>query len=68
VITVGTHHAKTHLSELLRRVASGDEVLILRGRKPVARLVPVEAPAGKRQLGMDSGAYVVPDDFDAPPG
>jgi len=64
--TVGIHHAKTHLSELLRRVATGEEILIVRGREPVARLVPADPVGPTRQLGMDAGAYDVPDDFDAP--
>lgn len=40
--TVGTFEAKTHLSELLDRVANGDEITITRNGKPIARLVPVE--------------------------
>lgn len=64
--SVGIHHAKTHLSELLRRVATGEEILILRGREPIARLVPAK-PVGKgRNLGIDRGLFVVPEDFDAP--
>lgn len=63
---VGIHHAKTHLSELLRRVATGEEIIIMRGQVPVARLVPAAAPEGRRKLGMDAGVYTVPDDFDAP--
>lgn len=39
---VGVHEAKTHLSRLLRRVEEGEEVTIVRGGEPVARLVPVE--------------------------
>jgi prevent-host-death family protein len=64
VAEVGVHEAKTTLSQLLRRVQAGEEVTILRGGTPVARLVPVK-PA-KRQLGQDVGRFVVPDDFDAP--
>ena len=64
--SVGIHQAKTHLSELLRRVATGEEIVIMRGNEPVARLVPVQPPAGRRQLAMDKGLYSVPDDFDAP--
>ena len=41
--TVGTFEAKTHLSELLDRVANGDEITITRNGKPVARLVPIDA-------------------------
>lgn len=61
---VGTHEAKTRLSELLRAVEAGEEIEILRGRDVIARLVPaVERHA--RRLGEDSGLFTVPDDFDA---
>jgi antitoxin (DNA-binding transcriptional repressor) of toxin-antitoxin stability system len=49
----------------LRLVEAGQEVEITRGGKPVAKLVPSEAPR-KRTLGTDEGAFVVPDDFDDP--
>ncbi len=62
---VGVHEAKTHLSRLLRRVAAGEEVVIARGGRPVARLVPVET-ARPRELGRDRGVFTVPEDFDAP--
>lgn len=62
---VGVHEAKTHLSQLLRRVAEGEEIEIHSNGRPVARPVPV-SPPGKRQLGYDKGKVVVPDDFDAP--
>jgi prevent-host-death family protein len=62
---VGVHEAKTHLSQLLRRVAEGEEIEIHSNGRPVARLVPI-APVGRRQFGHDRGKYVVPDDFDAP--
>jgi prevent-host-death family protein len=39
--TITTHEAKTHLSRLLAEVGQGGEVVIARGREPVARLVPV---------------------------
>ncbi len=62
---VGVHEAKTHLSRLLRRVAAGEEIVIARGGKPVARLVPVQH-SQQRELGRDVGVFEVPDDFDAP--
>jgi prevent-host-death family protein len=47
---VGTFEAKTHLSELLDRVANGDEITITRNGKPIARLVPVDpASASERR-------------------
>ncbi len=63
--TVNVHEAKTHLSRLLERVAAGDEVVIAKAGKPVARLVPMATP-GKRPLGLDAGKVWIADDFDAP--
>ena len=62
---VNVHEAKTHLSKLLRRVSAGEEILISRAGKPVARLVPVNPRPG-RVLGTDEGVFDVPDDFDSP--
>ncbi len=63
--TVGVHEAKTHLSRLLRRVAAGEEIVIARSGRPVARLVPA-APPSERRLGRDRGLFELPADFDAP--
>ena len=60
------HQAKTHFSRLLQRVANGEEVTIARAGVPVARLVRVELPTGRRSLGMDTGSVVMDPDFDAP--
>lgn len=62
---VNVHEAKTHLSRLLRQVAAGEEVVIARAGKPVARLVPVE-PRPRRVFGIDRGRFVVPEDFNTP--
>lgn len=65
MIEVGVHEAKSTLSELLRRVALGEEVTITRGGEPVAMLVP--APRrGPRRFGSDEGRFTVPEDFDDP--
>jgi prevent-host-death family protein len=48
--TVGAFEAKTHLSNLLEEVAHGEEVLITRHGKPLARLVPVESGVRERRL------------------
>jgi prevent-host-death family protein len=50
---VTVHEAKTHLSRLLERVEAGEEIVIARGRTPVARLLPVERP---RRTGRRFGA------------
>src|ERR1035437_3262584 len=45
------HQAKTHFSRLLKEAEAGKEVIVLRGKKPVARLVPIEEPeAPKRRI------------------
>ncbi|MGA9159859.1 MAG: type II toxin-antitoxin system Phd/YefM family antitoxin [Actinomycetota bacterium] len=64
--TVNVHEAKTHLSRLLERVENGEEIVIARAGKPVARLVPIEAAAGKRPLGLYKGQIWMSDDFDEP--
>ena len=62
---VNVHEAKTHLSRLLKRVEGGDEVVIGRAGRAVARLVRIAA-RGKRPLGLDKGKGWIADDFDAP--
>jgi prevent-host-death family protein len=39
-VTVTIHQAKTHLSRLLQHVAQGEEVIVCRGKQPVAKIVP----------------------------
>lgn len=62
---VGVHEAKTKLSQLLRRVAGGEEIVITRSGEPVAKLVPARSRR-KRVLGYDVGRFHIPEDFDAP--
>ncbi len=62
---VSVHEAKTHLSRLLRRVELGEEIIIARSGKPVARLMAIEQPR-RRQFGLDRGKFEVPDDFNDP--
>ena len=64
---VNVHHAKTHLSKLLRRVEAGEDVVIGRGGQPVARLTRV-APEdlAPRPLGTWRGRVEIADAFDAP--
>jgi prevent-host-death family protein len=63
---VNIHEAETHFSRLLERVAMGEEVIISKGGKPVAKLVPVDALPKKRLLGSAKGKFTVPDDFNDP--
>lgn len=64
--TVKIHEAKTHFSALISDVQSGEEIIIARGDKPVAKLVRIdEPPKGKRVLGRDAGQpFYIADDFD----
>jgi len=63
--TYNMHEAKTHLSKLAERAAQGEEIVIARNGRPVARLVPM--PERKqRKLGLAKGQIWISDDFDAP--
>jgi len=63
--TVSVYDAKTHLSRLLDAVAAGDEVVITRNGKPVARLVRAEA-VPRRRFGTLPNIATVGLDFDEP--
>ncbi|MBA4379711.1 MAG: type II toxin-antitoxin system prevent-host-death family antitoxin [Anaerolinea sp.] len=61
------HEAKTHFSKLLERVMRGEEVVIARAGKPVARLLPFTIEAiSPRVPGIDKGKVTIMPDFDAP--
>jgi prevent-host-death family protein len=62
---VNIHAAKTHLSRLLEKAADGEEIVIAKAGKPLARLVPVESRP-RRKLGMLAGSMHLPKDFGAP--
>ena len=59
---VNVHEAKTHLSRLLVQAENGEEVVIARNGKPVARLSPVRK-RGKRQPDAFKGKIVIPESF-----
>jgi prevent-host-death family protein len=62
--TVTIHQAKTNLSKLIARVEAGEEVVIMRGKNPVARLEPVAKKKGKRVPGLLKGKIPdLPDEF-----
>jgi prevent-host-death family protein len=63
---VNIHHAKTHLSRLIARVANGEEVVIAKANQPVAKLVPVKPAQKPRIPGRAKGKIWIADDFDAP--
>jgi len=65
-LTVNMHEAKTQLSKLVSQVQEGEEVLIARAGKPVARLTRVERKVEPRRFGTAKGKVRIGKDFDAP--
>ena len=64
--TINIHQAKTHLSRLVEDAALGEEIVIAKAGKPMARLSPIATTAKAKKLGLLKGKIKVPDDFDAP--
>jgi prevent-host-death family protein len=64
--TVNIHAAKTQLSRLVDAAAAGEEIIIAKSGKPVARLGPLVGAQRKRRLGVLAGKLRVPEDFDDP--
>ncbi len=59
------HQAKTNLSKLLRKVEDGEEVIIARGKEPVAKIIPFPSRTKKRVPGSMKGKiWYAPDAFD----
>jgi prevent-host-death family protein len=66
--TISIHTAKATLSQLLARVEAGEEIILARGKKPIAKLVPFNPPAAHRRFGALRGVINVgPEFFDPLP-
>ena len=63
--TVSIHAAKTNLSKLVARAEAGEEIIIARGSKPAAKLVPI-APTPKRVFGALRGKFDIGPEFFEP--
>ena len=63
---VNIRAAKTHFSRLVERAAKGEEIIISKSGKPVARLMPLATPARRRLPGLLKGRIKIAADFDAP--
>jgi prevent-host-death family protein len=61
---VNIHHAKTHLSRLIEDVAGGSEVLIAKGGRPMAKLVPLRRDDHPRRPGLLKGKLRIAEEFD----
>lgn len=66
MVTINLYEAKTNLSRLVERAAAGEEIIIAKAGRPLARLVPMNKRSGPRPLGMFKDEIVIHDDFDAP--
>jgi prevent-host-death family protein len=64
--SVNIHEAKTHLSRLVERVEAGEEIVIARAGRPVARLVPYRGRREARRPGLLRGQIRLADDWDSP--
>jgi prevent-host-death family protein len=64
--TVTVTEAKTQLSRLIERVGDGEEIVIRRGQRPVAKLIRYDEHVAPRQLGDLRGQIWISDDFDEP--
>ena len=63
--TVNLHEAKTHFSKLIERVRRGEEIIVAKAGKPVAKLLPVAQGAQIRIPGSARGRISIAGDFDA---
>jgi prevent-host-death family protein len=64
--TVTIDAARTNLSKLLARVEAGEDIVIARGKAPVARLTPLRAPSAARRFGALKGIVTVGPEFFEP--
>lgn len=66
MLTINIHEAKTHLSRFIEKAAAGEEIIIAKAGKPIAKLVPLQSLPSSRNLGIFRGKLNVPEDFDDP--
>ncbi|MFD5876292.1 type II toxin-antitoxin system Phd/YefM family antitoxin [Streptomyces sp. NPDC060322] len=61
------HEAKTHFSRILQQVETGEEVVISRAGKPIAKVVPLRSKVNRTDYGVLRGRIHIPEDFDELP-
>jgi prevent-host-death family protein len=64
--TITIHKAKTQLSRLIEKVSHGEEIIIARGKQPVARLSGIEKDNGNRKPGAWKGKIKIGPEFFEP--
>jgi len=65
-VQVNIYEAKSKLSKLINQVIAGEEVVVTKSGKPVAKIVPLEKPIQDRKPGSAKGKIIIADEFDAP--
>jgi prevent-host-death family protein len=65
MLTINIHQAKIHFSRLIEKAAAGEEIIIAKAGRPIAKLVPLHGAPSVRSLGIFQGKLNVPEDFDA---
>jgi prevent-host-death family protein len=65
-IPVNIYEAKSKFSKLISQAIAGEEIIIAKSGKPVAKLIPFEKPPQDRKPGSAQGKIFMTDDFDAP--
>ena len=67
MLVINIHEAKTHLSRLVERAAKGEEIIIGKAGKPMAKLVPCRSALESREPGYWRGRVRIAPDFDELP-
>ena len=65
-VQVNIYEAKSKFSKLINQAIAGEEIIIAKSGKPVAKLVPFKKPIRNRKPGSAKGKIIIADDFDAP--
>jgi prevent-host-death family protein len=63
---VTVNQAQHQLSHLIRKVLAGEEVVIVKGKVPLVKLVPFHDNQTEREIGADKGLVEIAEDFNAP--
>ena len=63
---VNIYEAKTRLSQLVEAAAAGNDVIIAKAGRPIARLTRLERKPSRRRLGLLDGRFKIPEDFNRP--
>jgi prevent-host-death family protein len=64
--TVNIYDAKTRLSQLVDKAASGEDIVVSRNGRPLVRITRLDAPKRRIKFGLLKAKLTIPEDFDAP--